>query len=199
MTGNGKYYETLGSLKRKNNYNDYNPLITSYSVKSGISFNKYFTIKSNTMRIKLSFIYAFILFTMSCVNKTETSKTSEFDIKAATEIIEQRNKEFEDALKIGDSIAVGDIYTLDTKIIGAYAGRHNIIKEVYEMTRDSINGIKFRIINLWGDDKIIVEDAYVEFFHSNGTTISKGECLLVWKKEKDTWRIFRDVYKPEKK
>ena len=199
MTGNGKYYETLGSLKRKNNYNDYNPLITSYSVKSGISFNKYFTIKSNTMKIKLTFISTFILFTMSCVNKTETSKTSEFDIKAATEIIEQRNKEFEDALKIGDSIAVGDIYTLDTKIIGAYAGRHNIIKEVYEMTRDSINGIKFRIINLWGDDKIIVEDAYVEFFHSNGTTISKGECLLVWKKEKDTWRIFRDVYKPEKK
>ena len=67
------------------------------------------------------------------------------------------------------------------------------------MARDCITGIKFRIVNLWGDEHIIIEDADVEFLHSNGKTMSKGECLLVWKKEKDKWRIFRDVYKPEKK
>ena len=72
------------------------------------------------------------------------------------------------------------------------------MKEVYEMKRDSITGIKFRIINLWGNENIIVEDAYVEFFHSDGTPLSRGECLLVWKKEEDKWRIFRDVFKPEK-
>jgi len=157
------------------------------------------------MKGKIILISALILTTISCVNKAESAKensiqninNSNFDIEAATKIVEQRSKEFEEALKIGDSIAVGDIYTLDTKIIGAYSGRDNIVKEVYEMTRDSITGIKFRIINLWGNENIIIEDAYVEFFHSDGTPGSKGECLLVWKKEKDKWRIFRDVYKPE--
>lgn len=127
------------------------------------------------------------------------TSSNKFDLETATRIVEQRSKEFEEALKIGDSLAVGDIYTLDTKIIGAYSGRDNIVKEVYEMTRDSITGIKFSIINLWGNENIIIEDAYVEFFHSDGTPKSRGECLLVWKKEKDKWRIFRDVYKPEKK
>ena len=157
------------------------------------------------MKIKSLILGVLILSGLSCTNKSEKSDTSisktnnPFDLETATQIVEKRSKEFEDALKIGDSIAVGDIYTIDTKIIGAYTGRENIVKEVYEMTRDSINGIKFRIINLWGDENIIIEDAYVEFFHSNGTSLSKGECLLVWKKEKDKWRIFRDVYKPEKK
>ena len=156
------------------------------------------------MKIKSLIICVLVLSALSCANNSAKSDVNQsnnfkFDLKAATKIVEHRSKEFEDALKIGDSIAVGDIYTLDTKIIGAYSGRNNIVKEVYEMTRDSINGIKFRIINLWGDENIIIEDAYVEFFHSNGTPLSKGECLLVWKKEKDKWRIFRDVYKPEKK
>ena len=133
-------------------------------------------------------------------NQKQVYRTSESNshLEAATKIVEQRSKEFEDAIKVGDSIAVGDIYTLDTKIIGAYSGRENIVKEVYEIKRDSITGIKFKIINLWGNENIIVEDAYVEFFHSDGTPLSRGECLLVWKKEEDKWRIFRDVFKPEK-
>ena len=157
------------------------------------------------MKIKSLIIGALVLSGLSCTNISEKSEVSQpsnndkFDLETATKIVEQRNKEFEDALKIGDSIAVGDIYTKDTKIIGAYSGRENIVKEVYEMTLDSLTGIKFRIINLWGNENIIIEDAYVEFFHSDGTKMSKGECLLVWKKEKDKWRIFRDVYKPEKK
>ena len=159
------------------------------------------------MKIKSLIICLLLLSALSCAKNQEKSKESQpnnksndqFDLEAATKIVELRSKDFEDALKAGDSIAVGDIYTLDTKIIGAYSGRENIVKEVYEMTRDSLTGIKFRIINLWGNGNIIIEDAYVEFFHSDGTSRSKGECLLVWKKEKDTWRIFRDVYKPEKK
>ncbi len=35
-------------------------------------------------------------------------------------------------------------------------------------------------------------------FLSGFSCSNKAECLLVWKKEDDTWRIFRDVFKPEK-
>ena len=146
-----------------------------------------------------------IVFTVSCTNNTEKSEINsigndlktQFDVAAATAIIERRNKDFEDALSAGDSIAVGDIYTVDSKIIGAYAGRDNLIKEVHELVQDSITDIRFKITNIWGNDNIIVEDAYVEFYHINGTLVSKGNSLFVWKKEIDKWRIFRDVYKSQ--
>ena len=121
------------------------------------------------------------------------------DIEAATKIIEQRNKEFSEALKNEDSIAVGDIYAKDSKKIGAYEGRDNLIKEVNELIRDRVTDIRIEIINIWGNENIIIEDAYVEFYHIDGTLKSKGNSLFVWRKEGDKWRIFRDVYKPEKK
>ncbi len=147
-----------------------------------------------------------ILFNISCKNSSEESKDSsiqsdsktQFDVATATAIVERRNKDFEEALKAGDSIAVGEIYTIDSKIIGSYAGRDNLIKEVHELVQDSITDIRFKIINIWGNENIIVEDAYVEFYHINGTLVSKGNSLFVWKKEIDKWRIFRDVYKSQK-
>lgn len=147
-----------------------------------------------------------ILSNLSCKNNSEKSEVSsiqndsktQFDVAIATAIVERRNKDFEEALKAGDSIAVGDIYTIDSKIIGAYAGRDNLIKEVHELVLDSITDIRFKIINIWGNQNIIVEDAYVEFYHIDGTLVSKGNSLFVWKKEVDKWRIFRDVYKSQK-
>ena len=147
-----------------------------------------------------------IVLTISCTNNTDKSEIdlsgsdhkTQFDVSAATAIIERRNKDFEDALSAADSIAVGDIYTIDSKIIGAYAGRDNLIKEVHELVQDSITDIRFKIINIWGNENIIVEDAYVEFYHIDGTLVSKGNSLFVWKKEIDKWRIFRDVYKSQK-
>lgn len=158
------------------------------------------------MKIMRMIFAALILFSVSCKNDTEklrddstgNDSDAQFDVAKATAIIEERCREFEDAIKEGDSIAVGDLYTVDTKIIPSLSGRNSIITEVHEMYRDSITGMSFEIINLWGNDNIIVEDAFVEFYHSNGTLVSKGNALLVWKKDSEKWRIFRDVYKPDK-
>jgi len=96
----------------------------------------------------------------------------------------------------GDSIAVGDIYTIDTKIIPYLSGREEIVGAARSMIIDSLS-LRLTIKNLWGDDKIIIEDAYVEFYKINGEVTGKGDVLLVWKNDGDEWRIFRDVYKPE--
>ena len=158
------------------------------------------------MKIIKALFIVLILSNVSCKNKSEKSEVgsmqndskTQFDVATATAIVERRNKDFEEALKAGDAIAVGDIYTIDSKIIGSYAGRDNLIKEVHELVQDSITDIRFEIINIWGNENIIVEDAYVEFYHINGTLVSKGNSLFVWKKEIDKWRIFRDVYKAQK-
>jgi ketosteroid isomerase-like protein len=118
-----------------------------------------------------------------------------FDMEAARVIVEQRSREFEDALRRGNAAAVGEIYTLDTKIVGALVGRENLIKEAQAMI-DAGETLTLRVVDLWGNDDLIVEDAYIEFMDANGAITSQGDVLLVWKREADAWRIFRDVYKP---
>jgi ketosteroid isomerase-like protein len=141
------------------------------------------------------------LFNTSCKNNAERSElrsdaVTGFDEAKATAIIEKRSREFEAALIAGDSIAVGEIYTIDTKIIPYISGRDELVGAAGSMIRHN-QTLRLTIKNLWGDDNIIIEDAYVEFYNNNGEVTSKGDVLLVWKNDGDDWRIFRDVYKPE--
>jgi len=148
----------------------------------------------------LVFSVLFLLNT-SCINNPKSSNTqidsvTQFDKASATLNIEKQSKAFEQALIDGDSIAVGDIYTVDTKIIPYISGRDGIVKSAGSMIRNN-ETLQFTIKNLWGDENIIIEDAYVEFYDNKGELTSQGDVLLVWKKDGDEWRIFRDVYKPK--
>jgi ketosteroid isomerase-like protein len=119
-------------------------------------------------------------------------------MEAARAIVEQRSREFEDALKRGDAAAVGEIYTLDMKIVGAYAGRANVVKDAQSMI-DAGETLALKVVDVWGSGDLIVEDATIEFLDASGAITSQGDVLLVWKREEDAWRIFRDVYKPAAK
>ena len=56
--------------------------------------------------------------------------------------------------------------------------------------------LRLGIVNLWGDDNIIIHDGTVEFYDIDSGDISQaGQVLFVWKKDGGEWRIFRDVYK----
>jgi ketosteroid isomerase-like protein len=121
-----------------------------------------------------------------------------FDLEAARAIVERRSREFEDALRRGDAAAVGEIYTLDMKIVGAYAGRENVVKDAQSMI-DAGDTLALRVVDVWRSGDLIVEDATIEFLDANGAITSHGDVLLVWKREADAWRIFRDVYKPKVK
>ena len=121
-----------------------------------------------------------------------------FDLEATRAIVERRSREFEDALRRGDAAAVGEIYTLDMKIVGAYAGRENVVKDAQSMI-DAGKTLALKVVDVWGSGDLIVEDATIEFLDARGAIASHGDVLLVWKREADAWRIFRDVYKPKAK
>ena len=86
-----------------------------------------------------------ILANLSCKNNSEKSEVgtiqnesnTQFDVALATAIIEKRSKEFDEALIAGDSIAVGDLYTIDTKIIPNLNGRDAVIRSAGSMIRDN--------------------------------------------------------------
>ena len=106
-----------------------------------------------------------------------------FDIAKATSIIEQRSEEFDQALIAKDAEAVGQLYTVDTKIIPHLLGRDAVIGSAKRLIEDG-ESLRLSIINLWGDDNIIVEDAAVEFYKvDSGEITGTGQALLVWKND----------------
>lgn len=120
----------------------------------------------------------------SCEQKV-TEKILEFeqtDLTTLEKEIELRLREYENSLQNGDSIALGNMYTVDAEIIPSTVGRKNIIKVFGSMIRDSITGSSFKTTKLWGNDQLLVEDGTGTWSHTNGTVVGSGRYLLVWKK-----------------
>ena len=160
--------------------------------------------KMNTVNFynKLAYtIFTIFILATSCNQKVEetSNEPKQTDIAVLEKEIEMRIREYETNLKNGDSIALGEMYMEDAEIIPSTVGRTNIIKVFGGMIRDSITGSSFKTTKLWGNDELLVEDGTGSWSHENGTVVSRGRYLLVWKKEDGKWKILRDTWFPEKK
>ena len=120
------------------------------------------------------------------------------DLNVAKKEIQVQIEAYVDALRKYDSIALGNLYTIDARILNhgspSTIGRAEIIKAYGEMIRDSITGSSFITTGLWGDNNLLVEEGTGYFSLSNGKVVSKGRYLLVWKKDEGQWKIFRDTF-----
>src|ERR1700730_313970 len=100
------------------------------------------------------------------------SQKENFDIDAAKKEIQVQIKAYVDALSKSDSIALGNLYTTDARILNhdspSTVGRTEIIKVYGEMIRDSITGSSFITTGLWGDDNLLFEGGTGYFSHTNG-------------------------------
>jgi len=136
---------------------------------------------------------------LCCKPKVETNTTENLptDMSLLEKEIEQRLREYENYLDKGDSLALGDMYTVDAKIIPSVNGRENIVKVFSSMIKDSIIGT-FETTNLWGNDELLVEEGKGVWTNKRGENPSSGKYLLVWKKEEGTWKILRDTWFPDK-
>lgn len=154
------------------------------------------------LKITSVLMFSIILVSMiliSCKeNSTENSlETQKTDISILEKEIELRLGEYETLLKNGDSIALGNMYTLDAEIIPSTLGRANIIKVFGSMIRDSVTG-SFKTTNLWGNDELLVEQGTGNWYSGDGIDVSSGSYLLVWKKEDGQWKILRDTWFPDR-
>ena len=141
------------------------------------------------------------IFIMGCNQRTneKASESDQVDLSTLQNEIELKLREFENHLKIGDSIALGEMYMVDAEIIPHTVGRENIIKVFGSMIRDSITGSSFKTRQLWGDNQLLVEDGTGTWSHANGTVVGRGRYLLVWKKDNGKWKILRDTWFPDNK
>jgi ketosteroid isomerase-like protein len=146
-------------------------------------------------------IVVVLIFVTSCNQKASENnlETKQTDLSTLEKEIELRLREYERHLRNGDSIALGEMYTMDAEVIPSTAGRENIVKVFGNMIRDSITGSSFKTTKLWGNDQLLVEDGTGFWSHANGKVVGRGRYLLVWKKDDGQWKILRDTWFPDKK
>jgi len=144
----------------------------------------------------------FLFFLFICfipkIAAQSNSQNPDFDLSKSTKEIEQRLRDYENALKNRDSIALSNLYTIDAEILNnggpSTVGRNNILKSIGKMIRADITGSSFNTTGLWGNNKLLVEQGAGFFAHTNGEVVSRGRYLLIWKNDKGIWKIFRDTW-----
>jgi ketosteroid isomerase-like protein len=150
-----------------------------------------------TSVLMLSIILVSMILISCKENTTENGLESHTtEISVLEKEIELRLREYETLLKNGDSIALGNMYTLDAEIIPSTIGRDNIVKVFASMIRDSVTG-SFKTTNLWGNDQLVVEQGNGHWYSGDGIDVGSGNYLLVWKKEDGEWKILRDTWFPD--
>ena len=138
------------------------------------------------------------LITILLSSMTAFSQKTNFDLNVAQKEIQLQINAFVDALSKSDTIAIGNLYTIDAKILNhgspSIIGRRDIVKDYGETIRSGMTVSNFIITGLWGDNNLLVEESTGYFSLTNGKVVLKGIFLVVWKKEKGQWKIFRDTY-----
>ncbi len=126
------------------------------------------------------------------------AKNAPFDMTRAEKEIEQRLRDYEDALSNGDAIRLGEMYTIDAEVLhdgkANTVGRENIVKVFVSMIKGGTTVSSFTTTGLWGNEELLVEQGYGYFAPADGSWKSSGDYLLVWKKVDGEWKIFRDTW-----
>ena len=143
-------------------------------------------------------LICFFLLSCNSVLFSQTTKTdselSVSEIQKARTIIEKISEQFsEDYLK-GDSLALASYYSKDGQF-GSAKGKDILSawgKSVRNSIEDNTRHLIFTTVAVTGDSEFVVELGIFELKDNNNNLKHSGKYLVVWKKENDEWKIYRD-------
>lgn len=131
----------------------------------------------------------------ACKTNSETKK--DFDLVNAKKEIETANTVLSEAIEKGDTVAIGNAYTTDAKLMYADApavlGRANIQKDWSGTINSGGNKLKMTTLEVWGDENILTEEGVYDFKSKEDKPIAVGKYLVIWKKEDGKWKLYRDM------
>ncbi len=111
--------------------------------------------------------------------------------------VDAGNAAFRTAFRAGDAQRVSELYTMNALLIPAGApiasGRAEIAAFWQGAIAGGIKSLAFetRAVETAGD--LAVEDGTVKLTATDGT-VSSSRYVVVWKSERGTWRLHRDIW-----
>jgi ketosteroid isomerase-like protein len=141
-----------------------------------------------------------ILFAFTCIFFLFISYESNGqDLSVIKKEIGKDNALYFDLFKKNDA-AIVNLYAEDGYLMppntAVVRGRAALVKDFKDTyAGGKIRGIKFSTVNVYGDGVLYVtEEGTYQTYGTNDQVIEKGNYLKLWKKTKQGWKIFRDVF-----
>ncbi|HSK12609.1 MAG TPA: nuclear transport factor 2 family protein [Phnomibacter sp.] len=153
------------------------------------------------LSIKCLVLFCTALFIVACNGAADENNTptaaSPFDNEAAWALLKNNAHEFMTAFKEADSVRLANFYTEDSwtmppnsepvpKTVNA-----NMWAAVFRL---GLNEIVLDIKDVTGNDDLLVETGLYEIYAGEHQQVDRGKYLIVWKKENEQWKMYRDIW-----
>src|SRR3984893_13778025 len=152
--------------------------------------------------MKKSLILPLILAFFACNQAGTATKDEEaaYDPAATKAEINSTYQQFEQSMAKGDSAGVVALYHPDAKVYppNAEAGGRSIMGSL------SIGGVKMGLKSIrinsgevsGGPDEVIETGTFE--VSDSARVVDKGKYIVIWKKDGDKWKIYRDIWNSDK-
>jgi len=149
-----------------------------------------FFVKNERMK---KFILSLLLLTTVCITRAQSK--ADQNLAEAKKAIAASDAIFSDLANKGDG-SILSRYTDDACLLPPNAapvcGRDNILQ--FFKAGPKVHSI-FKIQNVYGDgSEFVTEESYYELFDMNNKKIDEGKVLVIWKKTKEGWKMYRDMF-----
>jgi ketosteroid isomerase-like protein len=127
-------------------------------------------------------------------NTTDTAAA--FDLSKAREWIESDNAKFVEEAKKGDSNALAAHYASDgwAMFNGSEPFKGKDIASAWGgAIRMGMKDIKVNTVDVIGNAELLAETGTYEMYGEGNKLMDKGKYVVVWKREGDGWKIYRDI------
>jgi len=155
-----------------------------------------------TTKINSLLVILISIAVMACDSQAKTGSTNLDEAKKA--IAESNAIYFESFVKNDSSIFI-DCYAEDACIMAPFApqtcGKENaggFFRTAYD--NYGLRNGKFITTAVYGSgDEYVTEEGLWQSFNANGELFDDGKFLVLWKKTKNGWRMFRDSFSSNRK
>lgn len=136
---------------------------------------------------------------LACQSKESGSGTkNDFSIDSVKVHIIKMNESYSERFMTNDSAFYAERYCADAEVycpnMPAVKGREAIRKFFYNDGNNKEAKIELPAGNFYGNADFVVEDGNYSFPDGKGGTVDKGKFIAIWKKEDDTWKLYREIW-----
>ena len=108
------------------------------------------------------------------------------------------NAEFAAAFARGDGAGIAALYAVDGQLLppnsNIVSGRE-AIKTFWQGAIDSgLKQVKLETIEVHGAGATVAEVGTYSILDGNGQVLDSGKYVVIWKREKAKWRLYRDIW-----
>jgi ketosteroid isomerase-like protein len=126
----------------------------------------------------------------------DISDSQAFDNQKATKFIDSVNKKFTEYVRKGDSVSLAALYHSDAELLFANSESikgKGILSAWGSIIRMGVKDFTFATTDITGAGDLLVETGTYEMKTADGSLIDKGKYVVVWKKENEQWKLYRDI------